>query len=437
MGNYLKEELNELVQRDSYIFDFIQAGSLDGLWYWDLDNPQNEWMSPKFWQTLGYDPAEKQHLSSEWQDIIFQEDLKMALVNFEKHCENPDYPYDQIVRYKHKNGGTIWIRCRGIAIRDANKKPIRMLGAHTDITALKQAEADIRRLSDEYEKVFNGTQDAMFLIRVAENNRFRFIRNNLSHQIKTKISLEQIRDKSPEELLGEELGRKVSENYQRCVDAGHAITYEEELDFGHDRRFWLTTLTPIVEDKRVAYIVGSAADITDRKRLELELVKNANYDELTGLPNRRLFFVQLEQILNEHHRDRMQFALFFIDIDGFKNINDSYGHEIGDKLLISVAAQLKNAVRKADFVARMGGDEFVVILRNIKDKEEVNRVASKMRAAIQSIQQIDQHPCAVDISMGIAIYPECGSKADELVRVADNAMYSVKRQGKGGTQFCS
>ena len=133
----------------------------------------------------------------------------------------------------------------------------------------------------------------------------------------------------------------------------------------------------------------------------------------------------------------MQFALFFIDIDGFKNINDSYGHEIGDKLLISVAAQLKNAVRKADVVARMGGDEFVVILRNIKDKDEVNRVASKMRAAIQSIQQIDQHPCPVDISIGIALYPECGSKADELVRVADNAMYSVKRQGKGGTQFCS
>ena len=180
--NYLKSELYNLVSTDASIFEFIQSGSLDGMWYWDLENYENEWLSPKFWQTLGYNPDEKQHLSSEWQDIIFQEDLEFVKENFEKHCANPDYPFDQIVRYKHKNGSTVWIRCRGLAIRDKNGKAVRMLGAHTDITGLKETEKEITRLTNEYEKVFNGTQDAMFLVKVLENGEFRYVRNNLAHQ---------------------------------------------------------------------------------------------------------------------------------------------------------------------------------------------------------------------------------------------------------------
>lgn len=134
--NYLKSELYDLIKTDLRIFEFIQKGSLDGLWYWDLEKNENEWMSPKFWETLGYDPSSKKHLSSEWQEIIFQADFKVAYENFQKHCEDPEHPYDQIIRYKHKNGSTVWIRCRGIAIRDENGKPIRMLGAHTDISEI-------------------------------------------------------------------------------------------------------------------------------------------------------------------------------------------------------------------------------------------------------------------------------------------------------------
>lgn len=170
--NYLKNELYNLFINDVSIFEFIQSGSLDGIWYWDLENIESEWMSPKFWETLGYDPKEKKHQSSEWQDIIFQDDLKIASENFVKHCDDPNHPYDQIVRYKHKNGSTVWIMCRGLAIRDENGKAIRMLGAHTDITDLKEAEKEISRLKEEYEIVFNGTQDAMFLMKIRDNGKF-------------------------------------------------------------------------------------------------------------------------------------------------------------------------------------------------------------------------------------------------------------------------
>lgn len=153
-NNYLKSELYELIKNESGIFDFLQEGSLDGIWYWDLEKPENEWMSERFWLALGYDPKTKDHLASEWQDIIFQEDLALAIENFNKHCQDPTHPYDQIVRYHHANGSVVWIHCRGLAIRDDSGKPIRMLGAHTDITKLKlveqQHQDSLKKLDDTY-----------------------------------------------------------------------------------------------------------------------------------------------------------------------------------------------------------------------------------------------------------------------------------------------
>jgi PAS domain S-box-containing protein len=149
--HYLQRELYELVQQDSSIFEFLQRGSLDGVWYWDVTHPENEWMSPRFWELLGFDPTKKEHLAKEWQDLINPEDLEVALSNFTKHCADPDHPYDQMVRYRHKDGSTVWVRCRGIAIRDHTGKPIRLLGAHTDLTELKRTEEKLKQRTIELE----------------------------------------------------------------------------------------------------------------------------------------------------------------------------------------------------------------------------------------------------------------------------------------------
>ncbi len=433
--NYLKNELYNLIKEDSSIFEFIQSGSLDGIWYWDLEKPENEWMSPKFWETLGYNPEDKKNLASEWQNLIFQEDLNIAAKNMEKHLADPNHPYDQIVRYRHKNGSTVWIRCRGMAIRGKNGKPLRMLGAHTDITELKNAENEISRLKEEYEKVFNGTQDAMFLIKVFENGNFKYIRNNLAHQEKTMISLEQISNKSPYDLLGKEMGDIVSDNYQKCVDNRKSISYEEELSLPGGDRIWETTLTPIFDGDRVAHIVGSANDITERKKLELELQKNANYDKLTELPNRRLFFERLERIVVESRRDNKQFSILFIDLDGFKSVNDTYGHETGDEVLKIVGNRLKEFVRKSDIVARMGGDEFTIILRDIKEKKDLEKLVNKIHQNIKKVMHIGKNDCYVDSSIGISIYPENGEDSEALLNKADASMYEIKKSGKGGIKF--
>lgn len=433
--NYLKKELYELIAWDESIFEFIQSGALDGIWYWDLDQPENEWMSRKFWDTLGYDSIEKKHLASEWQGIVYDEDLPVVMENLEKHLKDPEYPFDQIVRYRHKNGSTVWIRCRGVAIRNTLGKPIRMLGAHSDISDLKSAELEISRLTEEYERVFNGTQDAMFLIRVLESGEFRYIRNNRSHQIKTGLILENLTSKTPKELLGDALGAFVESNYQKCVDKMNSITYEEELKLLTGDYVWLTTLTPIIQDEKVCYIVGSATDITDRKQLENQLSKNANYDKLTELPNRRLFFERLERAILENHRDDKHFALLFLDLDGFKYVNDAYGHKIGDEVLIAVGNRLQNAIRKSDTVARMGGDEFTIIARNIEDYHNIEVLVEKIQTSIKEVIKIGDIECFVNSSVGIARYPEHGKDSDTLLRNSDTAMYEVKKNGKNGFAF--
>jgi PAS domain S-box-containing protein len=141
--------LYELVQQDRSIFEFLQRGSLDGVWYWDITAPEIEWLSPRFWELLGFDPAEKEHLAKEWQGLINPEDLEVALSNFKKHCADPNHPYDQTVRYRHKDGSTVWVRCRGLAIRDDAGNPIRLLGAHTDITELKRTEEALEQKAFE------------------------------------------------------------------------------------------------------------------------------------------------------------------------------------------------------------------------------------------------------------------------------------------------
>ncbi len=433
--NYLQQELYDLVQSDTAIFEFIQKGMLDGIWYWDLENPEHEWMSPKFWQTLGYDPAEKKHLSSEWQNIINEDDLELASENLKRHLEDPEYPYDQAVRYRHQNGSTVWIRCRGMAIRDDNGKPLRMLGAHTDITYLKETESELSRISSEFEKVFNGTQDAMFLVRVTDSGEFRFIRNNPAHQNKTGLFPEFIRGKTPQDIVGKDIGDSIADNYQRCVDKRGAVTYEETLTLPEGTRFWLTTLTPIIEQDIVTHIVGSSADLTARKFLEDKLETYANYDMLTGLPNRRLFFRTMERLIARYGTDSARFSLLYLDLDGFKEINDTYGHEAGDAYLKEIGKRLQQSIDEDDIAARLGGDEFAVVLQDV---ESLQSVKIRSREILHTVQQpicVEDHRHQVSVSIGVALFPDAGEDLEVLMRHADFAMYDIKRNGKGGIKI--
>lgn len=138
--HYLETELDERVRSDPSVWDFVRRTSLDGVWFWDLEQPEHQWMSNEFWQALGYDPATKTHLAQERRELIFEDDFQEAERQKEAHLKDPSRPYDLLVRYRKNGGGTIWMHCRGVALRDASGTPTRMLGTLTDVTDLISAE---------------------------------------------------------------------------------------------------------------------------------------------------------------------------------------------------------------------------------------------------------------------------------------------------------
>lgn len=191
-------------------------------------------------------------------------------------------------------------------------------------------------------------------------------------------------------------------------------------------------VTEVRSDEGVLFI-GLVNDISreekDRQRIEFL----ALHDPLTGLPNRAHFKDALDRLLLES--TGQTHALFFIDLDGFKPINDSLGHEGGDEALRVVAGRLRHELASKDFVARLGGDEFVVIARNVRDATAVRAIGDRLITAISRPMAILGEPCRMGASIGVAIAPECGTTADEILVAADNAMYEAKHSGKGRLAF--
>ncbi len=267
--NYLKRELYALIREEEQIFDFIQKSALDGLWFWDLENPENEWMNPKFWTTLGYNPDEMPHQASTWQSIINQEDLAVALENFNKHCEDPNYPYDQEVRYQHKLGHTVWIHCRGIVIRDKKGKPYRMLGAHTDVTKLKKTEIKLRRQISKYEHIIEGTSIGTWEWNIQTG---QIIFNERWAQILgyTSIELDPVSIDTWTNSVHPD-DRKKSEKALQDYFEGKTEFYECETRMRHKNGDWVWVLD---RGKIVSYdkngdpewMLGSHQEITQRKK---------------------------------------------------------------------------------------------------------------------------------------------------------------------------
>jgi len=176
-------------------------------------------------------------------------------------------------------------------------------------------------------------------------------------------------------------------------------------------------------------------EIIEREKISAELKFLANHDALTGLPSLRLCKDRLERSLIESRRNHKLTAVMFIDLDGFKAVNDTYGHEFGDVVLRTTASRIKAVIREIDTVARIGGDEFVIIMSSVPDSDIVQRIAVNLIEQISQLIQIDQIEVSVGASVGIALYPDDGTTADELIRQADKAMYQVKNSGKNNFGF--
>ncbi len=198
---------------------------------------------------------------------------------------------------------------------------------------------------------------------------------------------------------------------------------------------WLTLNAVKDADGRTTHYVGVFSDITEHKRQEQHLRHLALFDALTSLPNRTHLLQRLEHALTIGMRQKSRLAVLFVDLDRFKEINDSMGHDAGDVLLRTVAGRLRSVVRDADTVSRMGGDEFVLLLEDLRNGDDAARVAEELLREIARPVMLDGEEVAVSASIGIGLYPEDGTSAGELMRNADTAMYEAKRNGRNGYVF--
>jgi len=280
-AHYLEAELYALIQRDPEIFTFLREGSLDGIWYWDLEKPDHEWMDNRFWKLLGYHPETKQHDPSEWQNLIHPDDLKIALKNFHAHLEDPKHPYDQVVRYTHREGKTVYVRCRGLAIRDEDGKPLRMLGVHNDITELMTTISTEKMLRHELNhRVKNNLAIVKSLISLKQyDNHGATDLSDILHQVDTiRLLHEQLQ--SSEELTSLELKPYLKSIIASVVDSSVRVEIS-----GPDVEVSSKTAVPLglVVNELATNAVKHGFSGDTEKRFTVKIVEVGNTSDRVGI----------------------------------------------------------------------------------------------------------------------------------------------------------
>jgi len=326
------------------------------------------------------------------------------------------------------DGSALHMSISGDPVFDENGAFKGYRGIGTDITARKRAEHELRDTAERL-RVFADNVPVMIAAFDA-TLRYRSVNKQFAEFF--GFGVENIVGKHLREVVGEEAYREVEGNFMRALQ-GQAVTYQRmrAVANGEPRHLEVKLLPHIGDQGKVLGLFAVTTDITEHKQAEERIQRVAHHDVLTGLPNRLLFNDRLQQAISLAKRDSRQFALLFLDLDKFKPVNDSLGHAAGDELLRAVAARIRGQVRESDTVARVGGDEFTVILPDIARKEESEIVAKKIIDALSVPFLIGPHGRNIQIgsSIGIAIYPTDGRDADMLVSSADSAMYSAKQTG--------
>jgi diguanylate cyclase (GGDEF)-like protein/PAS domain S-box-containing protein len=301
-------------------------------------------------------------------------------------------------------------------------------GVGTDITARKRSQQALRDSAAQL-RLFADNIPAM-TASFDENLRYLFANKLFADHF--GFAMADIVGKHLREIVGEDAYSEVKGHFARVLQ-GHPVTYQRihRLQNGESRHLEVKLLPHFGAQGKVLGCFAVVTDVTEHKLAQERIQRVAHHDSLTGLPNRLLFNDRLDQAISLAKRKSRQCALLYLDLDKFKPVNDALGHLAGDELLKGVAERIRHQVRQSDTVARVGGDEFVVILPEIARREEAEIVARKIVAALAAPFLLGSQLQSVCIgaSIGIAVYPADARDADALVKAADAAMYSAKQAG--------
>lgn len=410
-----------------------------GFWEWNIQT--GEMFFNKCWaENFGYQLEELLPFNVEtWLNLIHPDDrprhtqLIESLFLQQRHC------YEFETRMKHKNGDWVWVLEYGnVVISDDYGKPLRISGSHINISERKHHSELVAQATKKNEQILASIGEGIYGI--DREGKIIFV----------NPAAEQLIGWTPKELIGQEQHKIIHHSkadgsiypHQECpilasLSDGQTRRIDTEVFWRKDGSSFPVEYicTPIWEHCELSGAVVSFRDITEHKKALEKICFLANHDSLTSLPNRHLFIDSLKKALERARRYEHMVALLFIDLDGFKTINDNLGHDAGDLVLIEIAHRIQSNLRESDSVARIGGDEFVAILDQINDPQIPSRIAGKLLSSIKQNMTIEGLNINMTASIGISLYPLHALSSIDLLKIADQAMYLAKKSSKGIHHF--
>ena len=417
-----EQDMVVIQKNERHLRESQQVAKL-GSWDLDLGAPKLEW-SDETYKLFDQSPENFSPSFDEFARLVHPDDRETMQTCFAQALASDTFPYHVAVRIINESGRQWVMEAFGAVKRDINGKPLSIHGTAQDITERKQAEARLRLSASVFANSYDGVTitDANHVI-IDVNPAFTRI---------TGYAREEIIGQTPKILAS---GRQSPEFY-----AGMWKSLQEH-DFWHGE-IWnrrksgevyaeMLSISVIRDDAdQLQHYIGVFSDISQLKAHEAELHRIAHYDVLTGVPNRRLLADRLGQAIARARRNGKVLAVCYLDLDGFKPINDQYGHATGDQLLIEITERLKGILRAEDTLARLGGDEFVLLFTDLTQFEESLFVLDRVLAAVSTPVVIGDIPISVSASIGVTLFPTDDADADTLLRHADQAMYLAKEAGK-------
>jgi diguanylate cyclase (GGDEF)-like protein/PAS domain S-box-containing protein len=376
---------------------------------------------------LGY-PDQKTLLEANVSDIYLDPDDRLRWQRIVE-AESGSGVSSFEARVRRYDGTVIWVRFSMRVYRDDQGKILRYEGALEDVTDRRVAEEALRASEERFRALVQNASDMISILELDGTLRYA----SPSHQ--------RLLGHSAGDLIGGNLldlvhyeDRPLLANALQCLvdlpDENLTIEYRCR----HRDGTWLTlesTASNLLDHPAVTGLVLNSHDITDRKRAEERLLHDALHDELTGLPNRALFMDRLWQAMERARRDLERLtAVLFLDVDQFKIVNDSLGHLVGDELLIQIARALSSVLRPMDTIARIGGDEFAILIEGGKDVDDAVAVAGRIHERLAAPINLGGHEVFITASIGIAVHTPDYDKPEDLLRDADTAMYRAKSSGR-------
>ncbi|MDD1605838.1 MAG: EAL domain-containing protein [Methylococcaceae bacterium] len=427
--NKLKQKELKLRKSEAHLRLSQTSGGI-GTWETDLTTNKQTW-SETYTDLVGFSaPSEPT-----WDDflaIVYSKDRQQIINAMRAHIDHGT-KYDVEYRVITANGDIRWMRSTGQVERNAKGKPIIMRGILQDVTERKQASQELHIAATAFE-----SQEGMFITDA----------NNMILRVNSAFT--KITGYRPEEVIGKnprilQSGRQDANFYATMWESiHHTGKWKGEIwnrrKNGKIYPQYLSISTVKGINDIVSNYIATLTDITKRKAAENEIERLAFYDPLTGLPNRRLLLDRLKQALATSTHSGKKGTLLFIDLDNFKILNDTLGHNIGDLLLQQVAERLTNCVRENDTVARLSGDEFVVILENlskhlIEAGTQADIIGEKILLALNQPYQLATHRYYNTSSIGATLFNNHEQPIDELFKQADIAMYQAKTAGRNTLRF--